>query len=129
MGCDIHLVVEQRYKDQWVGVRTDRSIPVAETGLFNGAALPPLIGDRNYGFFAALAGVRGKGPEPVGFPTDASLSAQMMYYPYEGDAHSASWLPLKDFAARWLLATTGAGELAAKRLTNDADYAETYGHA
>jgi hypothetical protein len=101
MGADIHIVIERRYGDKWVGVRTDEGIPklgYADTGWDYNA---PAVGQRDYAFFARLAGVRGDGPSPVGLPDDASDLSVALFEDWGVDAHSHSWLPLEEFAMRW----------------------------
>ena len=101
MGCDIHIVVERKWEGRWVGLRTDQGFV---RGGYNGEETDwvyPDIGQRNYAFFARLAGVRGDGPEPLGIPGDASDLTLMLTNQWEGDGHSHSYLPLKEFAERW----------------------------
>lgn len=91
MGCDIHLVMEERDPDfGWVGIETFR-------GFYDGTDWRGHPAQsRNYRLFAALAGVRGDGPEPRGIPETASAATRMMLKQWGADAHSASWLPLMD---------------------------------
>lgn len=103
MGCDIHLVVERRIKrgplpDQWVAVRTMlHGFATAEPRQPHGMnhARPACV-ERNYDRFAALAGVRGDGPEARGMPEDASDTARLLFETCGG--HTPSWLPLADAA-------------------------------
>ena len=90
MGADIHLFVEKKINDKWVMLYNydmDHSTP---TSL------------RNYDRFAALAGVRGEGPEPRGLPEDVSSAVWYFYQDWGTDTHSASWLPLSEAARIWL---------------------------
>ncbi len=83
MGCDIHLHVEIKLKnnDSWHHYNH------------------PKI-DRWYKLFAKIANVRNYdeyGPiepisQPKGFPHDASLTTKFDYDEWDCDAHSASWL-------------------------------------
>jgi len=101
MGADIHIVIERKYGDKWIGVRTDGGIP---EGSYNDTGWDyhaPAVGGRNYAFFARLAGVRGDGPSPVGLPDDASDLSVALSEGWGVDAHSHSWLPLEEFAMRW----------------------------
>lgn len=90
MGCDIHGWIEWKptdpaYGGRWVGVR-------------------PLTGnadDRNYERFAALAGVRGDGPEALGAPEDVSDTCRMEIERWDGDGHSHSYLPLPAALMIW----------------------------
>lgn len=106
MGCDIHLLVERRIRredmpDQWVAVRVIRSINTAdEHPKWKQKWANPVARERNYDRFAALAGVRGSGPEPRGMPTDASDTARLLFK-LDGD-HTPSWLPLAEASAIFL---------------------------
>jgi len=87
MGCDIHLLIEARDKEknQWVGVS-------GQLGL-----------GRNYEAFAALAGVRGDGPDPEGTPEDISQTGEYYVRSWNSDGHSHSHLAIKEFCKRWML--------------------------
>jgi cytochrome P450 len=133
MGCDIHFCIEKRVTrwddtagDQvpveparWVGVYgtwetpmllTDRDpLPLHAKERDAWYVRRPRMKIRNYEFFAKLAGVRGEGPTPKGFPEDASELAQMMV---SGDDHSYSYDTLEDFIRTYLL-TAGDETIAA----------------
>jgi len=87
MGCDIHLTVEKKFNNKWVMVnRIERPAPASE---------------RDYNFFAALAGVRSYSDDdmegvPKGLPPDLSESTALFYDEWYGDAHSASWAPMAE---------------------------------
>lgn len=89
MGCDIHGVVERKWKGKWVAIRT---LDHCHDG--KGQFVTPAAKERNYERFAALAGVRGEGPPARGLPEDASETSAMRFET-EGD-HTPSWLPLKE---------------------------------
>ena len=99
MGCDIHYVVEEPMEDSgWIGIMSTEA-PFAPP--FEIRRKIPLwqFSDRDYAFFARLAGVRGEGPEPLGLPSDAS---QMTRHYADSDAdywHSHSHCSLREFAA------------------------------
>jgi hypothetical protein len=101
MGADIHLVLERKVGDRWVGMHDFPTVP-QPTGerLYNkfwwGAE------DRNYELFAALAGVRGDGPDPKGIPDDASDLAIYKAETYGDDGHSHSWCDAKEFVAKYI---------------------------
>lgn len=85
MGCDIHLVLEKKWTDhkgrtKWVGIPMERCPRT-----------------RNYHRFGLLAGVRGDGPDARGLPDDASDLARMEIERWDGDGHSHSWCPLREF--------------------------------
>lgn len=95
MGADIHVVLE---------VSTgDPRRPWREADGLRDAAT-----NRNYSLFAALAGVRGDGPEPRGLPDDTSHTVKEQLYGWDCDAHSMSWLPLDEAAEVWR-STSGVG--------------------
>lgn len=94
MGCDIHLFLEKRYKGRWVMVDDFRYTQDYHSGTYAAREAK----QRNYKRFAALAGVRGEGPEPVGWPEDASDGAMLMSEGYGNDGHSHSWLSLETAA-------------------------------
>jgi len=80
MGCDIHAYSERRDKYGW-----------ELTGVANG--------DRSYYRFGLIAGVRRsftESLEPKGFPKEVSCEVETLYKEWEGDAHSASHLTLKE---------------------------------
>ena len=94
MGCDIHIVVEQRYEDKWVGITNSDAVPYD--------AFNPNPSARDYRFFGALAGVRTNGPKPKGMPEDASDLAWLLAEGWDVDGHSHSYMSLKDFISTWL---------------------------
>lgn len=86
MGCDIHCYIEFKEpgSDSWRP--------------FGGRVNP----GRNYAMFAALAGVRGEGPEAKGLPGDESWEAEsgnrlFLTEDGEGDDEAS-----KDMAAKWV---------------------------
>lgn len=113
MGCDIHWIIEKKKSairgdssEGWVGVAIKYHTPnlPIQTEIpagFNTYSRP-VISDRHYGFFAALAGVRGDGPYPRGLPNDLSDLARMDIDDYGADGHSHSWATLREFIMTWL---------------------------
>jgi len=107
MGADIHIFVEKQMPSgNWACVRNlnesidsdglavmyrDRSSSNA------GFVAYWELRSRNYELFAALAGVRGDGPEPRDLPQDVSEYVQAEYEGWGADAHSASWYSAKEF--------------------------------
>lgn len=75
MSTDIHMFAEVRVSDEWVMVNRIEG---------RGA-------DRNYTRFAALAGVRGDGPDPPGLPEDVSAGVRWHVDRWEGGAHSCGY--------------------------------------
>lgn len=109
MGCDIHIVLERRSKDdgdavnqwkeaifgaQWVGVYCTDDLPYP---------VRPKIADRNYSFFREIANVRGKGTYmPRGLPQDISLLTRQTFDRCPNDYHSASHMTVPEFTNVWL---------------------------
>lgn len=121
MGCDIHLVIERRRKDdkEWIGVFSSDDCP---------GDRPP-IARRDYDFFAAVAGVRGQGPNyPRNVPEDISDLAWQNYMRCPTDHHSASHMSAAEFCATYLKVnpTKGRTEFAAYDLlgVSDEEHAE-----
>lgn len=102
MGCDIHMVVEERIAPGWwTPVRMMycfNSIYKTEHGT---RFASPIACSRNYERFAALAGVRGDGPEASGLPSDVNPATRHFLEHHGGD-HSASWLPLAEALKRFV---------------------------
>src|SRR4051812_35325061 len=87
MGCDIHAVIEQR---EVIGQGYSWWKNRGETDI-----------DRNYELFAVLAGVRNNHnivpiAEPRGLPEDVDTMFEVYYEHWDIDAHSASWVTLKE---------------------------------
>lgn len=116
MGCDIHMVLEKRFGEKWVGIDTfvthHRAPYTVEKGQMDWST--PVARGRNYMRFARLAGVRGDGPEPRGLPADVSETSKALSDAWDGDGHSHSWLPLKDAARIWVETEREPSEYATK---------------
>ena len=111
MGCDIHFIVEVDFaRDDMMGVprgKVPKWVGVYSTGHTPNMARNPddmyrtaryaWCDERDYDFFAAIAGVRGEGPEPNGIPEDASELARAYIDNYGVDGHSHGHMPLIDF--------------------------------
>jgi hypothetical protein len=100
MGCDIHMVLERKYGLKWIAMDTFKG----HEGSHGKGWTSPAATSRNYVRFAALASVRGDGPQARGLPADISETTAMLFEDWGSDAHSMSWLPL-DEAAKIFLAT------------------------
>ena len=131
MGCDIHLVLEKHDENlsEWVGIHDYRLPPNVALQERPAGYMSFKVDRRDYNFFAHLAGVRANFPDgkespyplPKDIPSDASSLTLYRFGQWEHDAHSASWLPLKDFAfiyAREVKENSDEllGELVAERL-------------
>lgn len=88
MGCDIHSYAEKKVDGKFVCVTLPREP----------------FGDRSYGTFAFLAGVRNYSgvpalQEPRGFPEDASPEVKEMYNGWGSNGHTASFLDLEQLTS------------------------------
>lgn len=106
MGADIHLFAEQKLRDgSWAMCQEFTSVSsrsfhpsYAIEGLHELHRLFPRANSRNYEFFAALAGVRGFGPDPKGLPPDVSPLVRQYAEDWDSDGHSHSWYSAQEFA-------------------------------
>lgn len=90
MGCDIHYILEKKFKGGYLGVTSDLS--------YNSDAR---ANNRDYDFFAEIAGVRGESSinkNRAFLPSDMSdLSLYYIMDVYSTDGHSHSYMPLSEF--------------------------------
>ena len=103
MGADIHIYAEQKLSNgAWAMVKEFRSQAYTVFDVKpkhnDYDRLFPRISGRNYEFFAALAGVRGVGPDPRGMPTDVSPYVEEAADDWDNDGHSHSWYTASEFA-------------------------------
>ena len=92
MGCDIHASLEYLKDCNWSSMNLY---------IKNSELVDYDFTSRSYILFAILAGVRNDYnlkpiSKPKGFPEDASKETKEFYDEWLGDAHSASWLTLKE---------------------------------
>lgn len=99
MGCDIHMTVEERTPKGWVCIDTMNIHTKAYLKRDENPYSVPVAKTRNYQRFAALAGVRGTGPQPKGIPNDASETTRHLIECWGDDGHSHSWCSLNDACA------------------------------
>ena len=93
MGADIHLYIEYKIGDlPW---KADEN-HVAEIGY---TGYRSALSYRNYSLFAALAGVRGDGPDPKGLPSDTSEKVLEAADAWGADGHSFNYNSLKEFTS------------------------------
>lgn len=115
MGCDIHVYLEKKFGDKWIGVQEVRHFfhyPAPEEGkepkkeyIWVGAK------SRNYDLFAKLAGVRGDGPDPKGLPNDASEMVLAFAKHWESDGHSHSWCHISEYIEALLASEREPGKV------------------
>lgn len=109
MGCDIHMVLERRdAATEWLGIWSSDVTP--------GIKGRTKVGQRDYGFFAEVAQVRGRsdtGLYPRNLPRDVSRLAWLQYMSAPSDYHSASHLSLDEFTAAYLRANPDDPEVRA----------------
>ena len=101
MGCDIHMVLEQRLPGhEWVGLWHSDYIP--------GVRGRPPIAQRDYGFFVEVAQVRGHsatGLYPRNLPVDVSRLAWLHYMCAPTDHHTPSYASLTEFLEAYARST------------------------
>ena len=100
MGCDIHLVLERKFNDKWVGVQKMGYLPekALRGNSSTGTYIKFSLAERHYDFFYGLAAVRdGDEPhrEPNGFPDDAS-DLSIMEVSDDQDLHSHGSISLQE---------------------------------
>jgi hypothetical protein len=92
------MVVETQVGEKWVCTHTMEGFfeLYPQRDAYNWSC--SIAVGRNYRRFAALAGVRGDGPDAKGVPADVSDTAQFFIDRWEGDGHSHSWLEITEAA-------------------------------
>jgi hypothetical protein len=103
MGCDIHSFAEIRNKqtNKWEKVGDHFSLDEFDKKYYKKEKGENPFDWRNYSMFAFLAGVRNYDrceplSEPRGLPKDISIEVMEEYEKLRYDAHSASFLTLKE---------------------------------
>lgn len=102
MGCDIHTVCEVKQAGGWSSVIDAFFVNYYSDIMGQPAKICSPFDFRNYNMFACLAGVRNNYhaampiSEPKGLPDDASAHTMELYDDWIGDAHSASYLTLRE---------------------------------
>lgn len=95
MGADIHLYIEFKKGDSpWEADENHRLIEEDPEYIYLKDADAT---HRDYSVFAALAGVRREGPDPIGLPSDLSQKIKKESDRWDGDGHSHNYDSLKDF--------------------------------
>lgn len=99
MGCDIHCYAETRDKNgKWKADLADTFSNGQDDG-YDDSDLNSSYDDRNYSLFGLLAGVRRNCEwafQPKGAPPDASEEVAAVIARWNGDAHTQSWLTLRE---------------------------------
>lgn len=94
MGADIHLFIEYKKGDQpW---ETDKN-HILQTEDDYERLESCVASHRNYEVFAALAGVRGEGPDPLGLPDDVTDKVKAESDRWGDDGHSHNYNSLEEF--------------------------------
>ena len=105
MGCDIHLVLEERDDaGKWIGVNTFQSHANVYRKPNEEARSWPVAAERNCQRFDRLANVfgcvlipvGGGGFEPRGIPENASETTRHLVAKDGVDGHHHSWLPVTE---------------------------------
>lgn len=99
MGCDIHIFPEYQVDGGAWQSHPDISIEVEGKGTPDEYTYISYDSGvyRDYELFAALAGVRGRGPAAKGIPTSISPLVAQVLEQWDCDAHSHSFMSLKAF--------------------------------
>lgn len=128
MGADIHIYAERKLKDgTWAMCKSYDSMNAKAFDNIDGSAAASTFGGllfhrargRNYDFFAALAGVRGNGPEAMGLPEDVSPLVREESDRWDSDGHSHSWYMAEHFVPIFMehkMSEQERTELVAKKL-------------
>lgn len=107
MGCDIHYVIEKKYRSEWVGVFCSSEYTFTRRDWDKPSPVDRLL-DRNYTFFGLLANVRRGGlpgsEDTRPLPNDLSSWSRNEIEVYGEDGHSHSWHSLEEFVKKYLLA-------------------------
>lgn len=89
MGTDVHIIVERKTENGWLGLHACQTSKNA-----NGDYQWWLVENRNYDLFAEIAPIRGGTVEARGIPDDAS---ELTRYLWEMDGdHTPSWLTMTE---------------------------------
>jgi len=101
MGCDIHSFAERKINNKWEKVGEHFSLGDWEKKYYKKEKGENPFDWRSYSMFAFLAGVRNYDhseplSEPKGLPDGISDEVKEEYEQWECDAHSVSYLTLKE---------------------------------
>ena len=106
MGCDIHMVLERKYRKDgpWVGVHCFSYTPTIQ-GIKGSLYYSYVVRNRQYDLFTELAGVRGDSPtamEPRGLPADMSELARAETDSCGDDGHTHTHMSVEEYATAFL---------------------------
>lgn len=101
MGCDIHSFAERKRNGKWEKVGEHFSLGEWEKEYYKKEKGENPFDWRSYSMFAFLANVRNYDhcepiSEPKGIPNDVCDEIKSEYEDWESDAHSSSYLTLKE---------------------------------
>jgi hypothetical protein len=108
MGCDIHLLIEYDVAERWEHAMPDRRRPPCTPEPFTSSNCMRAFADgqffipRDYRLFAALAGVRRDGDEPLplvaprGYPDIASGDADDVFFQYVRDEDERPLMDIRE---------------------------------
>jgi hypothetical protein len=102
MGCDIHIYVEIRKENKWELFELEHfTLSEWEKRTYKMEKGASPFDWRSYSMYGFLAGVRRSGVTPIKeckyeLPKDVSNEVKNAYIQWEDDAHSASFLTLKE---------------------------------
>lgn len=102
MGCDIHSFAERRNKEtnKWEVVRECMTLDDFDKKWYKKEKGDSPFDWRHYSMFGFLAGVRDQTIEPINeprdIPEDVSQEVLTEYDYWQDNAHSASWLSLRE---------------------------------
>ncbi len=100
MGCDIHAFAEVKKEGKWEMVKNHFTMSEWEQNDRGTEKSTEVFSFRNYLLFGILAGVRNKTCTPISvpkkLPKDISNEVFKEYLTWSIDAHSASYLTLKE---------------------------------
>lgn len=138
MGCDIHPILERRWKDErtgktkWVGIKeygyTYADVWIGGKEIAKNYLVRDRAKERNYELFAKLAGVRGEGPDPRGMPDDISDMGRMLMDQWGGDGHSHSWCTAEEWCKAALESEHDQANMHLGDRDNDPRIRDPYGY-
>ena len=129
MGCDIHIFIEFKVGDKPWTPDKHHVIRIDDDDI-DSYHVREALSPRDYLMFAALAGVRGIGPDPKGVPKDVSelISKALDNYGVDGHSHSYSSLKELEQAMKATNRMPNKDIIEPKAFGSYPDYDNTWGH-